>query len=291
MTGIDSWAIVPATNSTTDGGSINWSEGQPPSSVNNSARQMLADTRSLINDLAWFQYGTGTQASGTTYLAVPAVYSSATAFTITGADVSAIYNAGRRVRAVGATTTTIYGTIASSSYSPTTTTVNMVWDSGSLANETLVVSLSQIPVTGVPVSSASVSGTKTNNNAASGTVGEFLETVVASGAGISLTTATPKTVINRVLTPGDWDATGVAQITTLGALTNFSASLSQTADTPANSDLVISVAPTPGSANISSPVPTTRFSLTVTSTICLVITSAFSSTAVGYGRVSARRVR
>lgn len=155
MTGIDSWSVTPASNATADGGAINWAENQAPSTVNNTARQMLADERSRQNDLIWFQYGTGDQGAGN--LAVPAVYSSGTAFTIAGVNVTAVYHAGRRVRAVGSGTGTIYGSISSSSFS-TNTTVNVTWDSGSLSNETLVVSLSQIPVTGSPVPAAGVPG-------------------------------------------------------------------------------------------------------------------------------------
>ena len=139
MTGIDSWSITPASNSTADGGSINWAEGQPPSSVNNSARQMLADERARQNDLIWFQYGTGDQGAGN--LAVPGVYATGTSFTIAGANVTAVYHAGRRVRAVGSSTGTIYGTITSSSFQHKHTTVNVTWDSGSLSNETLTISL------------------------------------------------------------------------------------------------------------------------------------------------------
>lgn len=158
MTGIDSYSTTPATNATADGGAINWSEGQPPSSVNNTARQMLADTRSAFNDLIWFEYSTGDQGPGN--LAVPAVYSSGTAFTITGADVTSVYSGGRRVRAVGTSTGTIFGSISSSSYSAPTTTVNVTWDSGgALSNETLVICISQIPATGNPVSFATGSFT------------------------------------------------------------------------------------------------------------------------------------
>lgn len=149
MTGTDSYSITPASNATADGGAINWAEGQPPSSVNNTARQWMADQRASFNDLIWFQYGTGDQGAGN--LAVPAVYASGTSFTIAGADVTLAYHVGRRVRAVGSGTGTIYGSISITSYAPTTTTVTVVWDSGSLSNETLVISLSQIPVTGRPV--------------------------------------------------------------------------------------------------------------------------------------------
>ncbi len=167
MTGIDSYSITPATNATFDGGSGNWAEGQPPSSVNNTARQMLTDTRNAFNDLAWFQYGTGDQGAGN--IAVPAIYASGTSFTIAGVDVTAAYHVGRRVRAVGVSTGTIYGGISASSFS-TNTTVTVVWDSGSLSNETLVISLSQIPTVGSPVALSSVAWTPTD----------------VSGAGLSL---------------------------------------------------------------------------------------------------------
>lgn len=169
MTGYDSYSITPATNATADGGAINYSEGQAPSTVNNSARQALADTRAAFNDLAWFQYSTGDQGAGN--IAVPSVYASSTSFTIAGADVTAAYHVGRRLRAVGVSTGTIYGRISITSYSPTTTTVTAVWDSGSLSNETLVISLSQIPVTGSPVGYPQTTWTPTD----------------ASGAALSLT--------------------------------------------------------------------------------------------------------
>ncbi len=159
MTGIDSYSPTPLTNETVDG-TTTWKENQLPSTVNNSMRRILADIREQLNDFPWFQYGTGDQ-NVSTHLAVPSVYASATSFTITGADVTAVYHAGRRVRAVGSLTGTIYGTIASSSYNggTTATTVVVVWDSGSLTNETLVICISLIPGTGDPVPVGGVAGT------------------------------------------------------------------------------------------------------------------------------------
>lgn len=70
-------------------------------------------------------------------------YTSGTSFTIAGTDVTSTYSANRRVKAIGSTTGTIYGTISSSSFS-TNTTVNVTWDSGSLSNETLTIYLGAI---------------------------------------------------------------------------------------------------------------------------------------------------
>jgi len=113
--------------------------------VNDSARQNMADTRAAFDDLIWFQYGAGSKAPAP-------LYNSATSCKQASAsDLSAVYHAGRRVKAVGSSTGTIYGSISSTSYAGGDQTVNVTWDSGSLANESLTVWLSQAPVTGSPV--------------------------------------------------------------------------------------------------------------------------------------------
>jgi hypothetical protein len=142
MTGISSYSTTAANNVQANTG-INWDEGMSPSAVNNSARANMADTRSAFNDLIWFKYGKGDQAYSP-------VYASGTSFTVAGADVTTTYHAGRRIKAVGSGTGTIYGTISSSSFS-TDTTVNVAWDSGSLSNESLTIYISQIPLTGHPL--------------------------------------------------------------------------------------------------------------------------------------------
>lgn len=140
--GIFSYSTTPASNVNANTG-INWDEGMPPASVNNSARQNMTDLRNAFNDLVWFRYGKGD-------LDYSPVYVSGTSYKIAGIDVTAKYEVGRRTKAVGSGTGTIYGTITATAFS-TDTTVTVVWDSGSLSNETLVVYLSQIPVTGTPV--------------------------------------------------------------------------------------------------------------------------------------------
>lgn len=147
MSGVDSWSTFASNNATAEGGAVDWAEGQLPRTVNNSARAMMASIRALENDRPWFQFGTGDQGSGS--IAVPAVYASSTSFTIAGVDVTSTFEIGRKVRAVGSATGTIYGEITASSFS-TNTTVTVRWYWGSLSNEALTVSLSQIPVTGSP---------------------------------------------------------------------------------------------------------------------------------------------
>jgi hypothetical protein len=118
-----------ANNTATGTNSISVAEGMLPSNINNAFRSVMADIRQHYNTAEWIEYGDG---AGT----YTATYASSSSFTIDGADVTAIYHAGRRVKVVASTPGTIYGTISSTSFS-TNTTVNVTWDSGSLSNEAI----------------------------------------------------------------------------------------------------------------------------------------------------------
>ena len=118
-----------ANNTATGTNSVSVAEGMLPSNINNAFRSVMADIRQHYNEAEWIEYGDG---AGT----YTATYASATSFTIDGANVTAIYHAGRRVKAVASTPGTIYGTISSTSFS-TNTTVNVTWDSGNLSSEAI----------------------------------------------------------------------------------------------------------------------------------------------------------
>jgi len=141
---IKDWSITPGNNNAVPPNG--WPEGMQPSAVNDTARQQMADHRAQWNDAQWFVYGDGDGAASI-------AYATANSFTVAASNVTATYHAGRRVKAVGAITGTIYGTISSSSFS-INTTVGVVWDSGSLSNEALTISLSINPAlnTGLPTS-------------------------------------------------------------------------------------------------------------------------------------------
>jgi hypothetical protein len=131
---------------------INIAENCPAGNLNNALRQTLADLRSYANGAEWFEYGDGDGATMVTYV-------SATSFRIAGADVTDAWHAGRRVKASGSTTGTIYGTIDSSSFA-TDTTVAATWESGSLQNESLTVWLGILSAThsAVPPASTTAKG-------------------------------------------------------------------------------------------------------------------------------------
>jgi hypothetical protein len=109
------WSTTPANNATA--GSINWAEGQAPSTVNDSARQMMADVATWFQSPEWLNYG------------LTPTYVSATQFTVAG-NQTGIYSVGRRVKAT-VTAGTVYGTISASVFG-SLTTVTATWDSGSL---------------------------------------------------------------------------------------------------------------------------------------------------------------
>jgi hypothetical protein len=113
------WQWSPtAANNATAATNINWAEGQAPSTVNDSARQMMADVAAdLMGDREWLKFGdTPTYVNGT-QLTVPG-------------NLTARYPVGRRVRA-SVTAGTVYGTITASAYT-SLTTITLALDSGAL---------------------------------------------------------------------------------------------------------------------------------------------------------------
>ena len=126
-TNIKDYSTTQANNTSLNG--IDVDEGMLPSNLNNAIRGLMKNTRDWFNDAQWTEYGDG---SG----AYTAAYASGTSFTINGVDVTSIYHAGRRIKLTASTPGTIFGTIASSSFS-TNTTINVTWDSGTLSNEAI----------------------------------------------------------------------------------------------------------------------------------------------------------
>ena len=128
---IGKYDTTAANNTATGTGSVSIAEGMLPSNVNNAMRDIMADIRQWYNSAEWIEYGDGAGSY------TPA-YASGTSFTIAGADVTSAYHVGRRVKAVGSSTGTIYGSITATAFS-TNTTVTVSWDSGSLSNESLTI--------------------------------------------------------------------------------------------------------------------------------------------------------
>ena len=148
------------------------------------------------------------------------------------------------------------------------------------------------------INQANLVGTTTNNNAAAGSVGEYVSAALASGSATSLAVGTAKTIISISLTAGDWDVTGCLDL--IGAATTqinyVLPSISLTTNTTGpftnptytlGGQVIASYA-----LNTSFPCLTTRVSLASTTTIYLVALVGFGvSTLTAFGSLRARRMR
>ena len=121
---IKNYSTTASSNTAVNGSSL--AEGMSPSAVNNSMREIVKDIRDGFNDKEWFILGDGDQ--GTTF-----TRASATSITV-ASDISSSHHVGRRVKVVGSNTGTIYGKIATSSYSSPNTTITFTFDSGSISS-------------------------------------------------------------------------------------------------------------------------------------------------------------
>ena len=181
MAGIKDYSTTAANNTTI--GNINTAEGMLPSNINNCFRGLGAEIREWYNDSQWVIYGDGDNGFTITY-------ASATSFTVSAVDVTSFYHVGRRVKAVGSSTGTIYGTIATTTFS-TNTTVTVTWDSGSLSNETITIyvaalsktndSIPELVITNAKVAAgAAIDATKIGGGAVSNTEFSYLDGVTSA---------------------------------------------------------------------------------------------------------------
>jgi hypothetical protein len=134
-------------------------------------------------------------------------------------------------------------------------------------------------------------GTTTNDNAAAGSVGEFVSSVVPAGP-VALTSATTANITSISLTAGDWDVYGdVVYSPSIGPITVTNQGSSDTSVTFGP----VSTFSSETGSNLgfpSTPIPYRRFSLASTTTIYLVVNVTYSAgTLAGYGSIFARRAR
>lgn len=149
-------------------------------------------------------------------------------------------------------------------------------------------------------STSEIIGTTTNNNAAAGSVGEFISATIASGSAVAVTSNTALDITSVSLTAGDWDVWGViyykpdvgTQVSVVySSCSTTTASVDTTVGRFANQTYGNQVVQTydPQTTIIC---PTSRFSLSGTTTVYLVGLSVFTiSTMTAYGGIFARRRR
>jgi hypothetical protein len=149
----------------------------------------------------------------------------------------------------------------------------------------------------IPSGSSAIVGTTTNDNAAAGIVGEYVESIIAFGSAVSLATTVAKTVTSLSLSAGDWTLFGLvgfaAAATTsmtvlLGGLSSVTNSLNES---DAYFDFAMP-AYVRGADEMVYAIPTRRYSLSAPGNIYLVARATFTVAALGgFGRISARRTR
>ncbi len=126
-----------------------------------------------------------------------------------------------------------------------------------------------------------------------GFIGERLETTVATGSPVNLSTNTPATVATVSLTAGIWDVSTMCVIN--GTLqTRNQSGPSLVNNTLGASGVGIETFDTPTSATaaagVTMTVPAFRFTLTTTTNVFMVANSVFTGSAAASGRISATRV-
>lgn len=142
-------------------------------------------------------------------------------------------------------------------------------------------------------------GVQDGSAAAAGSEGEYIITLVAVGAPVSLTTATPANVASVVLTPGDWNVDGNINFTAASAtVANGSlwvGGINTTSATIPTDGTEVQL--NPGASTTTSfkdgvTIINKRVSVTTTTTVYLVAEVTFTAGTVGgYGKIAARRVR
>jgi hypothetical protein len=141
-------------------------------------------------------------------------------------------------------------------------------------------------------------GTTTNDNAAAGTVGEYISGILLIGSGMHLTSASAKTIFSISLTAGDWEGSAnlVFDASAGGTATIFGAGISTSTNTmPAagaqNNSTILNAAFT---ANLGASlcVGSMRLSLASTTPVYLIGTCTYTGTLIsGYGFMGFRRMR
>jgi hypothetical protein len=149
-----------------------------------------------------------------------------------------------------------------------------------------------------PSQTAGLIGTTTNNDANTGSVGEYVTANQATSSPLSLTSNIARDVISVSLTAGDWDVQGIPYFS-LGTTTTcsgISCWISTTSATypgfsGATTAYNIAIAAAAGQA-IGLPTPTVRISLSGTTTVYMSAACTFAtSTMTVAGSIRARRVR
>lgn len=223
-----------------------------------------------------------------------------------GSDSSATirFDIGRAPKArLASTLFEVYGSFVSStnwesikmSHDGSTGILQTVAGTGGGTVEDLVISRGTNERLRLTSTGTNIVGTNTNNSASAGQVGEFVQSLVASGSAVSLTNATTTNVTSISLTAGDWDVEGwVNHVTVAASVTDKVAAITSTSATiPTDGSQVHNGAlQTIANSTDAISLPRKRISVASTTTVYLVTRPSFmGGTMTAYGGINARRVR
>lgn len=225
--------------------------------------------------------GTATLA-GATGISALTVTTTATIFGNTTVSALTVTNSARVGSLVVTTTGSVLGILAVSSLSVTSTMTVF----GAATVSTLT-------------ASAGIVGTTTSDSAATGFVGEYVQSAIESGSTVALSNGVATNLTSIQLTAGDWDVNGVAYLVpnAVSGVTQGLLSISNTAgtlDVLAGNIFAITLQSggLTGGTGFSMALTRVRKSLNATTTVHFVVQSSFTiSSNSTYGRITARRVR
>ncbi len=142
-----------------------------------------------------------------------------------------------------------------------------------------------------------VHGTVTNDSAAAGYVGQYIESAVATGSAVTLTVSGTTYDITHVsLTAGDWDVVGVVLSKPAGGTTTSQFKVWNSVTTvdgsPDETDGLTNYGSTGTGVQTGGTTGVVRYSLASTTSVFLSCNATFaSSTMSAFGLIRARRVR
>lgn len=140
-----------------------------------------------------------------------------------------------------------------------------------------------------------IRGTDTNDDAAAGFVGEFVEGSLSAGAPTALVTGTAKTITSISLTAGDWDVWGMVGYSPGGTINYCEQSISLTNNTYGGDThstvTIFQSGMSPAVAAEKFAVHPRRIAIASTTTVYLVAQSAFGTSMSAWGVIRGRRRR
>lgn len=147
-------------------------------------------------------------------------------------------------------------------------------------------------------STSGIIGTTTNNNAAAGSVGEYISSTVLVGSAVALTSGVAANVTSISLTAGDWTVVGniwftnsVSSTVNHAAINTISATLPTAPGSGGYNAISVAGATAVLSTTLSVYAGNTRVSIAGTTTVYLVAQATFTGASNGYGFIGARRMR